>query len=253
LDNVFRFARFEADRARYQLWSETRPIKLERIPLELLFLLLENRGKLVSRRQIAARLWGDNLFLDIERSINTAVRKIRKALEDDPHHPQFIETVVGQGYRFIASVGPANGVPTAPRQFHSSPPTSGAQPNCDGTEIRLRSFLIETRGETPVLTCDVNVGNLALGRLPLLDLELPMGVTRPMTPEDGLVLKLNGVRVALTAQATQALHAFSVSVLQNGLRTCATNSFHLSAELREERPLQFATEGLSQSGDSGPV
>jgi hypothetical protein len=113
--------------------------------------------------------------------------------------------------------------------------------------------LIEIRGGTPVLTCDIDVGNLALGRLPLLDLARPMGVTHLMKPEDGLVLKLNGVRMALTAQATQALHAFSASVIQNGLPTCATSSFHLPAELREEPPLQFATDGLSNSSDSGSV
>ena len=80
LENVFRFARFEADRARYQLRSGSRTIKLERIPLELLFLLLEHRGELISREQIVARLWSDDSFLDTERSINTAVRKALQVL-----------------------------------------------------------------------------------------------------------------------------------------------------------------------------
>src|SRR5215468_7111522 len=108
LDNIFRFARFEANRQQYQLWCGNRPIKLERLPLELLFLLLENRGKLVTRTQIVGKLWGDNVFLDTERSINTAVRKIRKALDDDSRHPQFVETVVGRGYRFVAASAPSN-------------------------------------------------------------------------------------------------------------------------------------------------
>jgi DNA-binding winged helix-turn-helix (wHTH) protein len=106
LDNVFRFASFEADRARYQLRSGNRTIKLERIPLELLFLLLEHRGKLVNREEIVARLWCDDSFLDTECSINTAVRKIRKALGDDPRHPRFLETVVGKGLSlFYCSAG----------------------------------------------------------------------------------------------------------------------------------------------------
>jgi DNA-binding winged helix-turn-helix (wHTH) protein len=249
LDNVFRFARFEADRERYQLWNETRSIKLERIPLELLFLLLENRGKLVSRAQIAAKLWGDDLFLDIERSINTAVRKIRKALDDDPHHPQFIETVVGQGYRFIAPVGPESGIRTSPVQLHSDAPK--AETNIDGTEIRLRGFAVETKGGAPVLTCDIDVGNLALGRLPLFELELPLGVSLPVKPDDRLLLKVHGVRVTLTAQASQALHAFSISVLQGGLRMHATDSFTVGAESPGKRPLQFGTEVMSHSGGSG--
>lgn len=106
MDNVFRFASFEADRARYQLRSGNRTIKLERIPLELLFLLLEHRGKLVNREEIVARLWCDDSFLDTECSINTAVRKIRKALGDDPRHPRFLETVVGKGLSlFYCSAG----------------------------------------------------------------------------------------------------------------------------------------------------
>jgi DNA-binding winged helix-turn-helix (wHTH) protein len=251
LDNVFRFARFEADRERYQLWSETRPIKLERIPLELLFLLLENRGKLVSRTQIAAKLWGDDLFLDIERSINTAVRKVRKALDDDPHHPQFVETVVGQGYRFIASIALENGISTSPLQLHPGPPTFEAETNTDGSEIRLRGFVVESKGGAPVLTCDINVGDLALGRLPLFELELPMGVSLPVKPEDRLHLKIHGVRVTLTAQATQVLRAFSVSLLQSGLRMRVTDSFTVSAESPGKQPLQFETEGLSHTGGSG--
>lgn len=251
MDNVFRFARFEADRERYQLWSETRPIKLERIPLELLFLLLENRGKLVSRTHIAAKLWGDAVFLDIERCINTAVRKIRRALEDDPHHPRFIETVVGQGYRFVASIDPEKGNPTSPLQFHSHPLTFEVGSNTDGSEIRLRGFVVEATGGAPVLTCDINVGNLALGRLPLLELELPSGVSLPVKSEDRLLLKTQGVRVTLTAQTAQALHAFFISALQSGLRPRELDSFSAGAESPEKQALQFVTEGLSHSGDSG--
>ena len=72
--------------------------------MELLILLVERRGELVSREEIAARLWGKEVFVDIEHSINTAVRKVRQALRDDSEKPRFVETVVGKGYRFAASV-----------------------------------------------------------------------------------------------------------------------------------------------------
>jgi DNA-binding response OmpR family regulator len=78
LDDIFRFACFEADRARYRLLCRRRAIKLERIPLEILFLLLEHSGRLVLREEIVAKVWGHDIFLDTERSINTAIRKIRK-------------------------------------------------------------------------------------------------------------------------------------------------------------------------------
>ena len=64
--------------------------------MELLFLLVERRGELVSRDEVADRLWGTTVFVDIDQSINTAVRKVRMVLRDDPDKPHFIETVVGK-------------------------------------------------------------------------------------------------------------------------------------------------------------
>jgi tetratricopeptide (TPR) repeat protein/DNA-binding winged helix-turn-helix (wHTH) protein/TolB-like protein len=72
--------------------------------MELLLLLIENRGQLVTREQILERIWGKDVFLDCDNSINAAVRKARQALKDDPEHPRFIQTVTGRGYRFIATV-----------------------------------------------------------------------------------------------------------------------------------------------------
>src|SRR5262249_51579616 len=78
--------------------------------MELLILLVERGGELVSREEIADRLWGKDIFVDIDHSINTAVRKIRLVLRDDSEKPRFVETVVGKGYRFAAPVTYANGV-----------------------------------------------------------------------------------------------------------------------------------------------
>jgi TolB-like protein/DNA-binding winged helix-turn-helix (wHTH) protein len=72
--------------------------------MELLFLLVERGGELVTREEVADRLWGTTVFVDIDQSINTAVRKVRMVLRDDPDKPHFIETVVGQGYRFATPV-----------------------------------------------------------------------------------------------------------------------------------------------------
>jgi TolB-like protein/tetratricopeptide (TPR) repeat protein/DNA-binding winged helix-turn-helix (wHTH) protein len=84
-------------------------VRLEKRPMELLILLLERRGELVSREEIAERLWGKDVFLEVDRSINTAVRKVRIALRDDPAKPRFVETVVGKGYRFATPVIWSNG------------------------------------------------------------------------------------------------------------------------------------------------
>jgi pimeloyl-ACP methyl ester carboxylesterase/DNA-binding winged helix-turn-helix (wHTH) protein len=101
---IFRFADFELDRNAYELRSEGRPVKLERIPLDLLFLLIDRHDQLVTREEILERIWGKEVFLDADSAINSAVRKIRRALHDDPEVPRFVATVPTRGYRFIAAV-----------------------------------------------------------------------------------------------------------------------------------------------------
>lgn len=89
-------------------------LKLERIPGEILLFLLEQRGKLVTREQIVEKIWGKDVFLDTDNSINGAIRKIRQVLKDDPERPRFIQTITGRGYRFIATA--AEPVTEAPLQ-----------------------------------------------------------------------------------------------------------------------------------------
>lgn len=95
---------FELDRAAYQLRRSGHALKLERIPMEILLLLTERRGQLVTREQIVERIWGKDRFLDTDNSINGAIRKLRQVLKDDSGQPRFIETVTARGYRFIAPV-----------------------------------------------------------------------------------------------------------------------------------------------------
>jgi eukaryotic-like serine/threonine-protein kinase len=94
----------ELDPRAYELRRAGRPLKLERIPMELLLLLVEQRGQLVTREHIIERIWGKDVFLDADSSINSAIRKIRLVLKDDPEQPRFLQTVTGRGYRFIAPV-----------------------------------------------------------------------------------------------------------------------------------------------------
>jgi len=100
----FEFEDFELDRSAYELRHAGSVVHLERIPLELLFLLVQRRGQLVTRQEIFERIWGKDVFLDTDNSINTAVRKLRHALQDDPDAPHFVVTVPAKGYRFIAPI-----------------------------------------------------------------------------------------------------------------------------------------------------
>jgi TolB-like protein/DNA-binding winged helix-turn-helix (wHTH) protein len=101
----FRFGDgYELDLGAYELRRDGRALKLPRIPMELLTLLIEQRGNLVMRDEIIERIWGREVFVDTDNSINAAVRKIRRALRDDADEPQFIQTVPAKGYRFVAAV-----------------------------------------------------------------------------------------------------------------------------------------------------
>src|ERR1700678_55617 len=102
---------FELDVRLYELRRAGRALKLERIPMELLLLLVEKKGELVTRDQIIERIWGKDVFLDTDNSINAAVRKIRIVLKDDPLHPRFLQTITGRGYRFIGPVVEAHPEP----------------------------------------------------------------------------------------------------------------------------------------------
>ena len=100
----FRFGDFELDVAAFTLRREGTPVRLERIPMEVLVLLVEHAGTLVARDSMHAALWSSDVFLDRDAAINTAMRKIRKALGEDADQPRFVETVVGKGYRFVGPV-----------------------------------------------------------------------------------------------------------------------------------------------------
>jgi TolB-like protein/DNA-binding winged helix-turn-helix (wHTH) protein/Tfp pilus assembly protein PilF len=102
--NALRFLDFELDLGGFNLRRSGLRIHLERKPMELLILLAQKNGQLVSREEIVERLWGQGFQFDADRGINNAIRKIRSALNDDSERPRFVETSVGKGYRFIAPV-----------------------------------------------------------------------------------------------------------------------------------------------------
>jgi DNA-binding winged helix-turn-helix (wHTH) protein len=88
----------------FQLRRGAEPVNLQKTPLEVLTVLVRKRGRLVTRKEIVTAIWGDAVHVDAEAGINTAIRKIRQALNDDAEAPTYIETVVGKGYRFVGSI-----------------------------------------------------------------------------------------------------------------------------------------------------
>jgi Tol biopolymer transport system component/DNA-binding winged helix-turn-helix (wHTH) protein len=123
------FEDFDLDARNYRLRRSGQDVKLERIPLELLLLLVDRAGEVVTREEIAERLWGKGVQLDTENAINTAIRKIRLALGENPAQPRYVQTVTGKGYRFIARIA------------DSAPPTVVTPAEREGRVARS-----ETRG-----------------------------------------------------------------------------------------------------------
>jgi DNA-binding winged helix-turn-helix (wHTH) protein len=124
-DKKIRFDDFELDYARFQLFRGGSAVRLEGLPLQLLMFLVDKRGQLVTREEISSELWSKDVFVDVEQGINTAVRKIRRALADDADEPQYLQTVVGRGYRFVA--------PNA--QEDVSAPAQGVGPTVSAEEL----------------------------------------------------------------------------------------------------------------------
>jgi TolB-like protein/DNA-binding winged helix-turn-helix (wHTH) protein/Tfp pilus assembly protein PilF len=126
----------ELDLRRYELRRGSSVLKLEKIPMELMILLVERRDQLVGREEIIARVWGKDVFLDTEQGINTAIRKIRLTLGDDPNDPRFLQTIVGKGYRFV---GPITVIPaTAPAPAPVPTTDEETQPSRPKTALRWK-------------------------------------------------------------------------------------------------------------------
>jgi TolB-like protein/DNA-binding winged helix-turn-helix (wHTH) protein len=138
---VFEFGDFRLDCDHFELWHAGRSLKLERKPMELLILLAASEGGIVTRTEIAQRLWGSEVFVDTEHGINTAIRKIRQVLHDDSEQPRFVQTVMGRGYRFIGPIVAIHPpVPTGNAagelSAENTPSTPLASTSADGHTVR---------------------------------------------------------------------------------------------------------------------
>jgi cholera toxin transcriptional activator len=100
----YRFGVFEADASTGELRRQGMRVKINAQPFQLLCMLLEHPGELVTREEIARTLWPDGMFVDFEHGVNSAVNRIREALGDTASSPRFVETLARRGYRFVAPV-----------------------------------------------------------------------------------------------------------------------------------------------------
>jgi TolB-like protein/DNA-binding winged helix-turn-helix (wHTH) protein/tetratricopeptide (TPR) repeat protein len=124
-NSLIRFGVFEADLRSGELRRDGRKVPLQERPFQVLTLLLERPGEVVTREDLRQSLWPADVFVDFDQGLNNAVKKLRLALDDSSDNPRFVETLARRGYRFIAPV--EWGVrPTAPPESGRTPPRLAA-------------------------------------------------------------------------------------------------------------------------------
>ena len=151
--SVFEFGEFRLDCARVELLRDGQPVNIERKPMELLVLLAERGGELVTREEIAARLWGSEVFVDTEHGINTAIRKIRQALREGPQDSRFLITLSGRGYRLEAKAVSASRPPASAVPDSASPMAPAVPP----AKIRFGTHAILGAAKAPTPSTDAAV------------------------------------------------------------------------------------------------
>src|SRR5271156_2127111 len=136
-----RFSSFELDLRARELRKHGLKIKLQDQPFQILALLLERPGEVVTREQLRDRLWPADTFVDFDHSLNSAVKKLRQALNDDPDVPRFIETLPRRGYRFIAPLRNGSSPDSAAAEV---PESTSARQNSVAGSATLSSSTLRT-------------------------------------------------------------------------------------------------------------
>ena len=104
LTRRYRFGAFEADAATGELRRQGVRVRIHAQPFQVLMMLVERQGEVVTREEISRELWPDGTFVDYEHGVNSAVNRMREALGDKANSPRFVETLARKGYRFVAPV-----------------------------------------------------------------------------------------------------------------------------------------------------
>src|SRR6516225_4044540 len=129
------FGDFVVDLRTGELFKNGKKIRLQIQPFQVLALLVQRPGELVSRDELRDKLWPDNTFVDFDDGLNTAVRKLRHVLRDSAEHPKYIETLPRRGYRFVAPLTTA-----LPPQAEPAPSVAervSGDPDAAGREERV--------------------------------------------------------------------------------------------------------------------
>ncbi len=150
----YRFGVFEVDPPTGELRRQGLRVKLNAQPFQVLCLLLDRPGELLTREEISRELWPDGTFVDYDHGVNSAVNRIREALGDTASSARFIETLARRGYRFVAPVERIPARDEAPAASAAPVPAEGASPtnspsDAPLSETRIRGRILASPHELP--------------------------------------------------------------------------------------------------------
>src|SRR5262245_15350493 len=112
--DTYRFGPYEVRIRTREIYKNGLKVKLRTQPFQVLQVLLERSGEVVTRDELQQMLWSEKTFVDFEHGLNTSIKELRQLLRDSPRHPRYIETMPKVGYRMVASVEPQPGPVSSP-------------------------------------------------------------------------------------------------------------------------------------------
>lgn len=172
---LVRFGPYELDRRKGEVRKHGVKLKISGQPIEILAILLERPGEVISREELRQRLWQEGIFVDFERSLNSAVKKLRALLNDDSQEPRYIETEPRKGYRFIGAIENGSALRPAEQQVSAGaalamaapsprPPNEGEIPGLSlKTAIGRRKWIVAGAVAAVILTA-MAVGRMRMAR-----------------------------------------------------------------------------------------
>ena len=125
---VYRFSAFTVDTGAHVLLKGETRLFIQEQPFQVLLALLEHAGQVVTREALRLRLWGTDTFVDFDQSLNSAVRRLRLALEDNSREPLYVETIPRVGFRFLPGVRIEQGAPASASVAQKSPAVEPERP-----------------------------------------------------------------------------------------------------------------------------
>jgi TolB-like protein/DNA-binding winged helix-turn-helix (wHTH) protein/tetratricopeptide (TPR) repeat protein len=223
------------DLTSFQLIRSGQRVKLEKTPMALLTLLVRGRGALVTREEIVHTIWGDAVHVDVDAGINTAIRKIRQALDDNADAPRYLETVVGKGYRFVGPIRVVNNDVPAPPTATAARARPGRRMSvalfAAGLAIVLLFALSAIHRDMRAVSGD-SQGRLVIAVVPLENL----------SGDPGQDFFVQGLTEEVITQLGQ-LNPDRIGVVKYGKSTAVRQTTSMIPDLRQQPGLQYWLEG----------